>query len=66
MAAKKKAEPDVSGSNHWPTYRNISYVQAIQQDESGDYLVHGSKGDVWVVKADEFHANYKPVTPNKS
>lgn len=64
-AAAAPVEPDVTGSDHWPSFRNVTYVKAIQQDD-GSYLVHGARGDVWVVPADEFQANYKPVTPNKS
>ena len=63
MASKKKQ--DVSGSEHWPVFRNVTYVHAIQKDD-GSYLVHGTKGDVWVVSQHDFHTNYKPVTPNKS
>ena len=62
--SKKKI--DTEGSEHWPTYRNISYVRAHLDEESGKYVVQGAEGDAWEVKADEFQRRYKPATPNKS
>jgi len=64
---KKDAEDAerVEGSEYWPTFRNITTVQALQQDD-GSYLVHGSQGDIWVIPEHTFHRNYKPATPNKS
>ncbi len=62
--ASKTAEK-FEGSEHWPEFRNITYVRAYQQ-EDGTYLVQGQRGDQWEVDGHEFHDNYKPVTPNKS
>lgn len=64
MAKKKELKTD--GSDYWHEYRNVTYVKAYQEEEEGSYVVLGQRGDVWEVPADEFHANYKPVTPNKS
>jgi len=63
--AKMTDEQLVEGSEYWPTFRNMAFVQAQQQPD-GSYLVHGSKGDVWTVSEHDFNLNYKPVTPNKS
>jgi hypothetical protein len=63
MASKK--EDKYEGSEYWPEFRNVTYVRALQQ-EDGSYLVQGSRGDQWKVDQSEFHANYKPTTPNKS
>lgn len=66
MATKKETEALLEGADHWPEFRNVTYVRALYLEEDGDYLVRGSQGDTWTVDEADFHARYKPTTPNKS
>lgn len=74
--AKKDVDEILEGNEHWPEFRLVRFVRALELEEdlkggdidakAGDYLVVGVDGDVWSVDREDFHNRYKPLTPNKS